>query len=932
MSPNGSAEIDAFRRGLANRYRFERELGRGGMAIVFLAEDLAAHRRVAIKVMRPELTASLGAARFLREIDLASRLTHPNLLPLLDAGEAAGCLYYVMPFVAGGTLRALLRRRKQLSVEDAVRITVDVAEALAFAHGQGVLHRDIKPENILFDGNRAMLADFGIARAIGGADSQVITSSGIVVGTATYMSPEHGYANKELDARSDLYELGCVLYEMLAGEPPFSGPNPQAIVARHASAPVPSIRIIRPNVSEALEAAVMRALAKAPPDRFQTAEELASAVRAGAVAGTARRPRYRRGMIAATVILAAVAGGSWLALRTPLHKGDWLLVADFDGPVDDARLGAAVRDLATQAFRQSRFLQVFDRRQLNEVLRRAGVPETTHVDADRARELAQRSSVRAVLRGSVRRLNQTTLELVLHVVSAEDGGTLASVVGTAAPEHLPDSIQALANSLRSRLGERRAAITANRPLRDVMTPSMEAFRKYAAGADATSLRNDHAASNALMWDAVRLDSGFAAAWAVMGANYLSLRQLDSARLAYGKALSYPNRLSVAELYRLRADAAYAFDHDLLATVRWYDLYLAEVPTSRSGRTNRAVYRSALGQWDEAVRDLRDAVPFNPFGAALIQPTLFNLAVALVVVGDRGGARTVRDSLTGAPAMYVDVILAGAESRWAAAESVATAGVADARISGFYRIHAVTALASALAAQGARRAADSVLAAAARSSQGANARWYERSRLLMMLGGDDAIAPRMDLVPHDTTAPADMLRALWSAVAGDTAAARSTLLKYAGATSLQAAALGQSPALIDAWIAARRRDWRYVADHVAAAAQLGEMDPTIFDRPDSYQLRWLAARAYEELAQPDSALAFYELLLRPTFIPPGHYPLRGFAFAGALQRAAVLRARSGDTIAAVSALDELLGSFTKPDASSRAVVDSSRTRRARWVKR
>ncbi|HJP57997.1 MAG TPA: serine/threonine-protein kinase, partial [Gemmatimonadales bacterium] len=210
---------------LAGRYVVERELGRGGMATVYLAQDLRLGRRVAIKALRPELAAVVGPDRFLREIHVAATLNHPNILPLHDSGEAGDVLYYVMPFVEGESLAARLRRERPLPIDDAVGIARQVALALAAAHRQGIVHRDIKPDNILLDGERALVADFGIAHALGGTAQEKLTTTGLIVGTPTYMSPEQIGGSPQIDGRSDIYSLGCVLYEMLVGEPPYGGPS-----------------------------------------------------------------------------------------------------------------------------------------------------------------------------------------------------------------------------------------------------------------------------------------------------------------------------------------------------------------------------------------------------------------------------------------------------------------------------------------------------------------------------------------------------------------------------------------------------------------------------------------------------------------------------------------------------------------------------------
>src|SRR6185503_9174061 len=274
--------LDRLKAALAGRYTIERELGRGGMAVVYLARDVKHDRQVAIKVLTSDVSEGVKSERFLREVQLAARLTHPHILQLLDSGRADGLLYYVMPYVAGESLRDRLQREHQFPGEDALRITRDVAGALGHAHAQGVIHRDIKPENILLDGAEAVVMDFGIARAItvAGEEGGTLTKTGTSVGTPLYMSPEQAGGGERIDGRADLYSLGCVLYEMLAGHPPFTGQSSQEILARHAMDAVPTLQAARGDVSDALEEAVSKALAKQPVARFATAAQFAEALTA----------------------------------------------------------------------------------------------------------------------------------------------------------------------------------------------------------------------------------------------------------------------------------------------------------------------------------------------------------------------------------------------------------------------------------------------------------------------------------------------------------------------------------------------------------------------------------------------------------------------------------------------------------------------------
>jgi eukaryotic-like serine/threonine-protein kinase len=312
----------------------ERELGRGGMATVYLARDLRHDRPVALKVLHPELAHALGPERFIREIRLAARLDHPHILSVHDSGETAGRLWFTMPYVEGESLRNRLAREPQLPLADALRITRAVADALGYAQRQGIIHRDVKPENILLQGERCVLADFGVARAVDAAGER-LTETGFALGTPAYMSPEQGAADRHLDPRSDIYSLGCVVYEMLAGEPPFTGRTAQALIARRLADPVPDLCTVR-DVPRQVERAVRQALARAPADRFADAPAFARALEAAAGAPRATvRSAVRRGpLAAAAVLLVALAGtGVWLRARPATEDArdaDLLAVAPFE--------------------------------------------------------------------------------------------------------------------------------------------------------------------------------------------------------------------------------------------------------------------------------------------------------------------------------------------------------------------------------------------------------------------------------------------------------------------------------------------------------------------------------------------------------------------------------------------------------------------------
>src|SRR5438046_2062152 len=277
--------LDRLARALAGRYTVARELGRGGMATVYLATDVKLGRRVAIKVLPPTTRAYLGSGRFQREVLFAAQLSHPHIVPLFEADEADGLLFYVMEYVEGESLHDRLSRGGPLSIEDAVRIASEVGDALQYAHENGVIHRDVKPENILLSRGHALVSDFGIAKLMeerGDSERPTLTGAGIAVGTAAYMSPEQASGDKRIDPRRDVYSLAAVLYEMLAGEPPFTGPSAQAIAARVLNDPPRPIRTVRPGLPVHLERALARGLAKSPADRHRTARAFVDALAAPA--------------------------------------------------------------------------------------------------------------------------------------------------------------------------------------------------------------------------------------------------------------------------------------------------------------------------------------------------------------------------------------------------------------------------------------------------------------------------------------------------------------------------------------------------------------------------------------------------------------------------------------------------------------------------
>ena len=397
-------QLEQLKRAVAERYRVEDEIGRGGMATVYRAQDLKHDRSVALKVLRPELAASLGTERFLREITLTARLDHPHILPLLDSGEADGLLYYVMPFVEGESLRARLDREKQLPLEDTLRIAREVADALSYAHQHGIVHRDIKPENILLARGHARVADFGIARAVTAAGGQTITETGLAVGTPAYMSPEQAGGEREIDARTDVYSLGAVVYEMLAGQPPYTGATAGAIMARKAVEPVPSLRVVRETVPATVEQAVTRALAKAPADRFGSAQQFAESLQRVAKSEEGRGRAASRFATRHSLGLGLLAAGAVVGVLLVANRGgaagpriESLAVLPLENLSGDAQ-----QDYLAAGMHEALILDLGRLSGLKRVSARGSVMRYQGTDKS-AREIGAELGVDAVISGTVLR-------------------------------------------------------------------------------------------------------------------------------------------------------------------------------------------------------------------------------------------------------------------------------------------------------------------------------------------------------------------------------------------------------------------------------------------------------------------------------------------------------------------------------------------------
>ncbi|HXH63542.1 MAG TPA: protein kinase [Gemmatimonadales bacterium] len=607
--------LDRLRAALAGHYTIERELGRGGMATVFLAHDLKHDRPVALKVLRPELAQVLGAERFLREIRLSARLQHPHILVVHDSGDADGQLWFTMPFVEGETLRSRLTREKQLPLDDALRITREVAAALHHAHEHGIIHRDIKPENILLSsGHHVLVADFGIALALGAEGEERLTDSGVSIGTPDYMSPEQAVAERDLDARSDVYSLGCVLYEMLTGEPPFTGPNPQAVLAKRLTEPVPHLRTGR-DVPLELEHVVTKALARAPVDRFSTAADFAAALPHGHSdfgATGPRRSRLRQLVTAAGLLL--VAFGAYLALRwvrprgAPLASAAVLPFVDLSPERDQEYFSDGLTEELITTLSQVPGLRVAAR---TSSFQFKGLNPDVH-------DVGKKLDVGAVLEGSVRRSGKR-LRVSAQLISVKDGYQLWSesydrdVADVFAVQE--DVARSIVAALRLRLAPARDSALAVRP-----TADLQAYDLYLKGRFAWNQRNAAALPEAVrdLEQATTRDPKFARAWSALAQAYLLVVPYSggSPAATWRKADAAARRAlaldsSTAEAYAALGYGSMAYAWDWSAAEQNFQRAIAADPNDATAHQWYGDFLAGRGRLEESLAEMGRAHALDP---------------------------------------------------------------------------------------------------------------------------------------------------------------------------------------------------------------------------------------------------------------------------------------------------------------------------------
>jgi len=612
---------------LADRYRVERELGQGGMATVYLAEDIKHSRKVAVKVLRPELAAALGPERFLREIETTANLRHPHILPLFDSGEAGqrgggegAFLFYVMPLVEGESLRDRLDREKQLPVDDALQIAREVADALSYAHSRGVIHRDIKPENILLESGHAIVADFGIAKAVRAAGGEALTQTGMSVGTPSYMSPEQAAGEQDLDGRSDLYALACVLYEMLAGQPPFTGVTAEALVRQHLVVDAPPVTNYRPAVPASVAAALQRALAKSPADRFNPVAQFSEALRATpAVSAPVPSPRKSgrgvavlAGLLLAVAIVGVVLWRRGSSTAPPGTASVAVLpFVDLSPDHTSAYLGDGISETLINALANVPGLSVAARTSAF----------SFRDKSEDVREIGRQLGVATVLEGSVQRAGDH-LRVTAQLIKTADGLHLWSQSfdrGAGDIFAVQDEVaQAVVNALQLRL----VTATDSGGTRGG-THNAEAYDAYLLGRYHWNRRTTEGMidATAAFRKALALDSNYALAWSGLADSYvLSIPEeydvpginrdstLVRAEAAARRAIALEPRLgeayaSLGEIveYRDRREEAREA----------YRQAITLAPNYATGHQWYGYYLAGVNLWDDAIREMETAHRLDP---------------------------------------------------------------------------------------------------------------------------------------------------------------------------------------------------------------------------------------------------------------------------------------------------------------------------------
>ena len=664
---------------LGDRYRIERELGGGGMSRVFVAEELALGRRVVLKVLPPDMAATVNTDRFRREVQFVARLQHPHIVPVLATGEDADTLWYSMPYVDGDTLRGRMSAGP-MSVREAVTVWRDMLDALSYAHKAGVVHRDIKPDNVLLSGRHAVVTDFGIAKAVASATSTdggtaALTGIGFVVGTPAYMAPEQAAGMTEIDPRADVYSTALVAYEMLTGNSPFGGMTPARALASQVQTMPASPRTLRADLPPTIDALLMRCLAKEVSDRPASADAVLEALDAidtaggvttpasqttGAGAAPGARPTSRgRGLAFLGVALAAAGAATWLLIKggstgsagVPVER-DLLVVASFAHEAKDSSYSRAVTEALRIDLQQSPKLRVAEPQLVASTLQTMRVAADAELTDSLARDLGRRTGAKAFVTGALRPLG-SGYALTARLVSVADGSEVAALRETAkSSSELLDAIDRLSKALREQAGESVASLKASPALPSVTTSSIEALVAYSAATE--YMRNGEQFLGSQQYEkALQIDSTFASAWSGLSTTLsnMGVRRADRDR-AVLRAFNLRSKLPPVE--RLKIESRYhssrgEFTEEMAA----HKALLAIEPTNYAALNNLGRLMIGRGRYAEAEPLLRAAIASRP-GAVAPWEMLYDAALAR---GDAALVDSLRRTMSSVPSPRTPIVVA-----------------------------------------------------------------------------------------------------------------------------------------------------------------------------------------------------------------------------------------------------------------------------------
>ncbi len=569
---------DRLQAALGAAYQLEQELGGGGMSRVFRGTDTRLGRAVVVKVLPPDLGAGANVARFQREVEVAAKLQHPHIVPLLAAGSHDDLLYYIMPYIAGDSLRLRLAAERTLPIPEALRLLREIADALAFAHAQGIVHRDIKPGNVLLSGKHAFVTDFGVAKAVEESTGKAtLMTVGVAIGTPAYMAPEQAAADPSTDHRADIYALGAVGYEMLTGRTPFTNTSPQAMLAAHLTEPPEPVTKYRDGVPTTLASVVMRCLAKQPADRWQSANDVLEALEqlptpptggvSAAVPAPAAPVRRRRITAVRVAIALGIGAAGFFGIRAMgngtrgtllgsgvLEERDRLVLAEFENRTSDSTLGLSVSEAMRIDLAQSPTVRLLDGDAIAAALQRMDQRPGARMDITTARDLAQREGAKAVVRGQIDPLGAGYV-LAAELIAATDGAILVSLRENARDDReLIDAVDRLSKRLREQIGESLRTIQASESLARVTTGSLEALRRYSQALRA-DLDGEWDRAITLLEQAIALDTGFAMAHRKLAAVLFNTFGAQS-RINAASTRAYRHRERLPPLERHLATASY----------------------------------------------------------------------------------------------------------------------------------------------------------------------------------------------------------------------------------------------------------------------------------------------------------------------------------------------------------------------------------------